>query len=636
MDAPFRGWRFADFRLEVAKRRLVGANGETIPLSARAYDVLVHLVEHRDRVVTKDELLKAVWPRTIVEDNNLNQAISAVRRVLGDTRDTPRFIVTVAGRGYRFVGDVSPLPDDADERPSLSSNAAAAPATALPAPAASAPGGVAAHAQRSRRTFLTGLAAAAVAAAIGGTLWWNHARLSPRGPKSIAILPFKPLLTDGRNPAMELGVTELLTNRLSRLPGIVVLPLSSVMRFSAVESDPIDAGRQLHVDAVVDGHVYIQGDRVRLTARLLAVNGGGSLWANDYTERVGELLVVQDTLAMQLANALTSELSETARSGLVARETTDVEAWQLYANGRYQIDRRDAASLRRAAEFFDAALRRDPRFALASAGLSDAHTLTGVFGIQPPVKAFGDARQAALRALTLEPGLAAAHVALGHVVTQFDRDLPEGRRHYLQALKLEPEFARPMAQMSLNLLQAGDLSGATGYIRRAQALEPASLPYIALSGWVAYFKRAYGEAEAQLARLVAAVPDAALPRQFLAHVLLAKKEGAKVVRLLEGSNALAPSAFSNLARGYAQTNDRDAALREIDRIETLGSQGYGVGFDLALIHMELGDRARALDALDRGMHDHSQMQCYLNIEPALDAVHDEPRFRTLVQRLGLA
>jgi DNA-binding winged helix-turn-helix (wHTH) protein/TolB-like protein/Flp pilus assembly protein TadD len=638
MATPVSGYRFAGFRLELAKRRLTGPDGVAIALSARGYDVLAHLVEHRDRVVGKDELMKAVWPQTIVEDNNLNQAISAARRALGDSRDAPSFIVTVAGRGYRFVGDAVPLADSPGDAPPepVPPSTSGAPATAVSAHASidEATNRPARGSRMSRRRFVAGTAAAVAAATVGGALWWNRTGQRSRLPRSIAVLPFKPLLTDTRNPAMELGVTEMLTNRLGRLPGVVVVPLSSVMRFTASDTDPIDAGRQLGVDAVVDGHVYIQEDQVRLSARLLAVADGASLWANSYTEHMGALLGVQDSLALQLANALSSELSGQARAGVVANETSDVEAWQLYANGRYQLERRDVASLRRATGFFDAALRRDPSFALASAGLSDAHTLTAVFGIEPPDRAFDAARRAAQRALELDPKLPAAHTALGHVATQYDRDFAEGRRHYLRALALQPEFARAMSFLALNLLQSGDPEGATDYIRKARAIEPASLAIIAQSGWITYFTRAY-DAEKELSRLVEAAPDAALPRQFLAHVLLAKGEGARVVRLLEGRNDAAPSAFSNLARAYVQTKNILAANAEIARIEALGASGYGVGFDLALIHAELGDRTRALSALERGVSDHSQMQGYLNVEPALDPIRGEPRFREVARRLNL-
>jgi DNA-binding winged helix-turn-helix (wHTH) protein/TolB-like protein/Tfp pilus assembly protein PilF len=620
MGGPIRGYQLAGFRLELAKRRLSGPDAVNVPLSGRAYDVLVHLVEHRDRVVGKDELLKAVWPQSVVEENNLNQAVLALRRALGDSRGTPRFIVTVAGRGYRYVGDVSPIVDGSNEKTGVGEQRRALDAV---------PAGI------SRRVVLASIGVAAVAAT-GTALWWHGAQQRSRFPKSIAVLPFKPLLAERRNPALELGVTELLTNRLSRLPGLAVLPLSSVMRFTGSDSDPLEAGRQLGVDAVVEGYVHTQEDHVRLTARLLAVNDGVSLWANNYTERMRELLIVQDSLAMHLADALSSELSDETRTRVVSRDTSDVEAWQSYANGRYLVARRDAASLRRAIELFNVALQRDPSFALASAGLSDAHTLTSVLNIEPQVSAYAEARKAALRALKLDPRLPEAHVALGHVLTNFDRDLGGARKHYLQALKLQPEMAQAMGQMALNLVQAGDLAGATDYIRKARAIEPAAFPYMALSGWIRYFTRAFDDAEKELSQLVSLVPDAPIARQFLAHVLLAKGQGAKVLTLLEGRNDPAPTSLTNVGRAYAQMKDVAAARREIDRLEAMGSKGYGVGFDVGLIHLALGDRSRAIEGLERGMTDHSNLQCYLNVEPALDPLRGDARFAEMARKLRLA
>ena len=637
------GYQFADFKFEPAKRRLRGPDGAAIPLSGRAFDVLAHLVDNRDRVVGKDELINAVWPHSVVEDNNLNQAISTVRRALGDSRDTPRFIVTVAGRGYQFVGDVKPLSENTGEpreamvlQPAvpLQRESSDAVVSGAEKPTPDLPPVFPQEARASRRGVIAGLVVATAAAA-GAGLWWNRSRTRSLLPKSIAVLPFRPLLAEARNPALELGVTELLINRLSRLPGVIVAPLSSVMRFAASDADPLDAGRKLRVEAVVDGNLYVHEDRVRLTARLLAVDDGASLWANNFTEPLGELLAVQNTLAIQLVDALTRELSNETRSGVLAQETSDVEAWQLYANGRFQVERRDAPSVRRAIDFFEAALRRDPRFALASAGLSDAYSLTVIFDVETPSKGFDQARQAALRALELDPKLAAAHMALGHVVTQYDRDLEAGRKQYLQALKLQPEFARAMAQLALNLTQAGDLTSASEYIRKAQALEPANFAFLALSGWVRYFTRAYDEAERELTRIIEAAPQAALPRQFLAHVLLIRGKGAEVVRLLQGRNDPAPSYYSNLGRAYAQTGNVREARAEIDRLAFHGAQGFGVGFEMGLIHLELGERDRALALLELGMDDHSQMQCYLNVEPALDPIRGEPRFRAISRRLAL-
>lgn len=622
---PSRSLAFGGFRLELARQRLVGPDGATRALSGRAFDVLAYLIAHREHVVSKDELMKAAWPCSIVEENNLNQAISAARRALGDSREEPRFILTVAGRGYRFIADIEqpgePVPD--------------APARVTAAPATTLEPAVAPQARpaASRRLLLLGLGAAT--AAVAGGVWWSlRRRPASPGPKSIAVLPFRPLLPETRNSAMELGVTELLVNRLSRLPGVAVAPLSSVMRFGAPDVDPIEAGRKLGVEAVVDGHVQVHDGRIRLTARLIAVSNGEALWANSFTERLGELLAVQEALAIQLADAITAELRGDARSGVIARETTDVEAWQLYANGRFLVERRDAESLREAIRLLEAALMRDPSFARASAGLSHAHTLTAMFLIESPTRALGRAREAALRAVELDPRLPDGHIALGHVVTEHDRDLPAARRHYDRALELDPVSARAQGQLALNLTQAGDLAGAREAIRKAQLLEPANYAYLSLSGFIRYFERAYEESERELSRLVESVPMAALARQFLAYTMLVRKKGAQVLQLLDGRNDPAPTAYGNLARALVQTGDLAAARREIARLEHLGAQGFGVDYALAAIHVELGEHPRALTLLEGAGAD-AQMLGYLNVDPALDPIRGDPRFRAVAQRWKL-
>jgi len=210
VPAP-RAYRFDHFRLDLAKQRLCGAGGSPLPVSGRAYDVMLYLVENRDRVVTKDELLKAVWPRTFVEENNLNQAVSSLRRALGDSREAPRLILTVAGRGYRFIGDAQPETAGAAVR---------ATEPAVP-------------------------------------------------PKSVAVLPFLPLVGASGDQALELGMADTLINRLSALPGVAVSPLSSVRRFAGIEVSPISAGEELNVSSIVEGHIQVRDGRVHVNARLL-------------------------------------------------------------------------------------------------------------------------------------------------------------------------------------------------------------------------------------------------------------------------------------------------------------------------------------------------------------------------------
>jgi DNA-binding winged helix-turn-helix (wHTH) protein/TolB-like protein len=677
-----RGYRFAGFGLERQKRRLLAPDGTAVPLSARAYDVLLHLVENRQRVVGKDELLKAVWPSTIVEENNLTQAIAALRRALGDSRESPRFIVTVPGRGYQFIADAEvieateamassvqraaapeaePLTAQAAElastlaqvaEPAMGTAAAALSASPCMAPPASIPAAAtapeprvgAAESGRSaeaslpvptqRRTLMLGAAAAATLAVAGGAWWWRT-RLPSGLLRSIAVLPFRPLLPDSANPALEFGVTAQLINRLSRIPGLVVSPLSSVMRFANGDMDPAGIAAKLGVDAVVEGSLQVHADLVRLNARLLAADGR-SLWANSYTEPAGELLTVQDRVALQIASAVAVELSEDARRHVLAPSTTDVEAWQLYANGHFLIERRDASAVPQAIAMFRAALDRDPNFAEAWAGLSDAHSLTAIFLVEPPAKAWSLAREAAVRALEINPGLASGLRAMGHVVTQYDRDLERGRELYERALRLKPDYANALGWLALNRVQAGEIATAVELNRKAQAIEPASFTFIAQAGLIRFFHRGYDESERILARLVEVAPYAPLPRQFLAQTLLALRKPAEVVRLLEGRDDPAPTAYSNLARARAQLGDVRAARAQIDRLARLRRDGFGVGFDIALIHTELGEKEPALAALETSVADFSGLTGYLNVHPALDPLRDDPRFRALSRRLRLA
>lgn len=637
---PIRGYRFAGFTLDLARRRLTSPAQDAIALSGRAFDVLTFLLANRDRMVSKRELMDAVWPRMVVEENNLTQAISTLRRLLGDSRESPRFIATVAGRGYQFVGDAKPVDDctpEPDTAAPVSTQLPVSDATLMPAaqPVATQRTEQPAARPVSRRALLAGAGAAAAVAA-AGVAWLMRAQPASRLPASIAVLPFKPLLTTSRNEAIELGVAELLINRLSSLPGVIVKPLSSVRRFAAPEQDPLLAGRDLGVDAVVDGYVDIQQDDVRLTARLLDVATGKSLWAGNFTDKLVDFLAVQDALVTQLVNALAVDIPVDARRRLAQRSTRDPEAWQLFANGRYQLGRRSPDGIRRAREFFDAAIARDPQFALAITGLSEAWALSGTFAIVPPRKAFEQAREAAQRALEIDPQLPSALVALGHVKTQLDHDWTEGRSLYQQALSNAPNDSWAHAFLALHLIQSGSAVDALDHIGRAQALEPAAVAFMAVGGFMSYHARQLDAARRQLGRLLESAPDVVLARQFLARVLLAQGDGHGTIRLLDGRNDPAPGSYSNLGRAYALVGNLDAARREIARITSEGVRGFGVGFDLALLHEAIGERDLALAALERAVYDGSQMIGYINVDPALDAIRDEPRVRAVARSIGLA
>jgi DNA-binding winged helix-turn-helix (wHTH) protein/TolB-like protein/Flp pilus assembly protein TadD len=666
MESP-AVYRFKGFELDTLRRRLNVPDGSACPLSSRGYDVLLYLVENRARVVGKDELMKAVWPRTVVEENNLNQAVSSARRALGDNRDNPRFILTVAGRGYQFVGELdTDLPQQRDaggQRAGLEGPAegpaehgsetatAAVESTDLESPPDEAPGSTMTAAAESpdraeetasptsapgvdRRRILVALGAGAAAIAAGVYGWRRRRATDPGLPRSLAVLPFQPLTDEGGDPAIEIGVSDLLINRLSTLPELSVAPLSSVLRFSRDRPEnPAEAGRSLEVEAVLDGSVQIRDQRIRLTARLTDTRSGRTLWAGDFTERLDDFFAVQDSLASQLADALTPHLPADARQRALRRESADVEAWQLYAQGSYLRANPSEASLRKAIEFFSAAVSRDPAFTLALAGLSEAHSLIAVFDIEPPAPAFARARDAAARAIAADASLPDGHAAMGQVLTQEDRELAAGRALYRRALGLDPRHAVSHAFMALSLCQGGQHAAARESIGRAQQIEPASLRFSSVAGLIAYMSRQFDAAEHALRSVLRVGPDGPLARHFLGRVLLARGRPGEAMELLDPSPGPAPGWRSARGRALAQLGRREEAVGEIAMLEQFAGRGFGTGFDRALIHLDLGNREAALAALEQAVGDHSQMGGYVNVEPVLDPLRDDPRLANIASRM---
>jgi TolB-like protein/DNA-binding winged helix-turn-helix (wHTH) protein/Flp pilus assembly protein TadD len=648
---------FEGFRLDLARRRLSDPAGNALQLSGRAFDVLVYLVENRARVVGKDEIMRAVWPRVVVEENNLNQAIYNLRKALADSRESPRFILTIAGRGYQFIAETRsetvaemppPMPVTVTvpaaavaSSPAISETEPVPPRAPTLDPSPSPPVELHPPAREpaearplhTRRWLL--LASAAAAGAVG-VLWWKRPRTPGTGiPPSLAVLPFRPLLEPDANAAVEFGLTETLINRLGELPGVVVPPLSSVRRYAAPGTDPLQAGRELGVAAVLDGHVQVATDRLRVTARLLDTRDGRALWSGRFNERLDDFFAVQESIADQVVAALAVELSQQQRDRLTRRDTADPEAWQLYLQGRYHSSRRTEESLGQALKFYEAAARRDPSFALPQVGISDVLAVQGVFGMRPPLAVFPRALAAVERAVELDDDLAEAYTSLGHVRLQFERNWREGERLYRLSLSMRPNQGLGRLLLANCLIMQGRNEESLTEGQRAQSVEPADVTFAANYGMLLMLSRRFDAAYELLTSLYATTQDFPLLRHHLARLHVLRGEPGEAIRLLEGFVARAPGSFSNLGRAYARAGRVDDARAEIGRLLALGKEGFGVGYDAALIHAALGERDAALTSLESGLTDYSQPILFMNVEPGFDALREEPRFRAVSARLGL-
>lgn len=383
-------YEFGDFRIDVSRRLLLRSDGEPVPLTPKVFDTLLYLAEHSGSVLDKDALMAAIWPDTVVEENNLSQNIYTLRRVLGEGRGEHRYVVTVPGRGYRFVADVTKLAGGSEQEEAEVSQReverleeSAAPPTEI---------------TRKRRNRIW-LAASAAVALVGLSLLGLYLSRSQKKPapgapiKTVAVLPFKPLVANDRNEALELGMADTLIARLSNSEKIVVRPITSVRRFGGLEQDSLAAGHELGVDAVLDGSIQSWGDRIRISARLIRVGDGRQLWVGRFDEKSTDIFAVQDSISERVAAALIPQLGGEERRRLAKHDTESVAAYQLYLKGRYHAAKLTQPETEKAISYYRQAIAIDPTYALAFAKLANAYrnpTLTSDLpssGVMPKAKA---------------------------------------------------------------------------------------------------------------------------------------------------------------------------------------------------------------------------------------------------------
>jgi DNA-binding winged helix-turn-helix (wHTH) protein/TolB-like protein/cytochrome c-type biogenesis protein CcmH/NrfG len=618
-------FEFGGFRLEPQRRLLSRVDGEPIAVTDKAFDALVYLVERAGQLVTKDELLKALWPATVVEENNLYVAISTLRRALKDESAAQRLIVTVAGRGYQFVADVRAI-GAAPENPVLQQPAIASPAAIATAETVS----TSLPPMPKRRLILITGAVLAFAIVIVATL----VALRPaRAPASVtlAVLPFKPLTPDDRNESLELGMAETLIAGLNS-GKLSVSPLSSVRRYAGSEQDGLAAGRALGVQSVLEGHIQRVGGQLRVSARLLNVSDGRQLWAQRFDEAFTDIFTVQDTIAARVRAALATELTG-EESPALRRYTEDSEAYQLYANGRFHLQRLNESGLRQALASFEQAVERDPKFALAHVGVAEAHSILGVFGVVAPNDAFPQARRAVDKALEIAPELGEAYASLGHIKVQFEHDWTGAERAYRRAIELNPGYARAQQWLGLLLALQGRFDEGIAQLRRAQALEPAHPGHSALIGMVLIYQRRCDQAIEQLQLTLEMDPDFSTTNTYLAAAYLCRGEYDRALEHLARVKSFAPGSAGYLGQIYALSGRRAEAVEEIDRLLALSKQRYVPAYDIATIYAALGETDKTFDWLARAFEERSQILGWLPWDPVFDGIRKDARYAPLAKRL---
>jgi DNA-binding winged helix-turn-helix (wHTH) protein/tetratricopeptide (TPR) repeat protein len=606
-------YAFGPFLLDTRERRLL-RDGEVVPLTLKAFDLLQVLVENQGHLLHKEELLKRVWPDAVVEENNLTVTISALRKALGEGPTDRQYIETVPRRGYRFVAEF--------RASSESTEAARGPQ------------------QRRARAFALG-GMVSVALAVAAALVWVGKRSSPAAPpvpvRSMAVLPFRSLTNDSEY--LGLGMADALITRLGSTKLLLVRSTGAVQKYTAPGLDPVAAGRDLQVDAVLEGSVQTVGDRLRTTVRLLRVSDGSTLWAGTFDERLTDIFTVQDSISQRLAEALALELTEAQRSLLIRRTTSDSDAYQLYLRGRFFWNKRTRDGFERGAAYFRQAVEKDPAYALAYSGLADSYIGLTYYQYASPHAAMPRARAAALKALEIDGSLAEAHASLAHVKTNYEWDWAEAARLFREALALKPDYATAHQWYGAHYFTPmGRLEEALAETRRARQLEPLSAVYNAFVGATLFFARRHDEAIEECRKTIDLHPDFGVGHWYLGRAYLQTGQHEEALAELEKAVALSggsPLMKGTLGVGYALAGDRAAAKATLGELERLRAESYASALDIATIHAAVGDRESAFRWLDRAAEERAFHLIYLKVWSELDPLRPDPRFKDLVRRLGL-
>lgn len=571
-------YEFGPFRVAVADRLLLH-NGEVMPLGPKVFDTLLALLERRGQVVEKDELIEILWPDSFVEEGSLTQNISLLRRALGETSQGSNYIETLPRRGYRFVAQVKEI-SEANVAPQAEPGAA---------------------------------------------------------PKSIAVLPFKPLSPDGSDAHLGLGMTDTLITRLSNLSRITVRPTSAVLRYAGIEQDPLAAGHELKVEAVLEGSLRRAGERIRVTVQLVSVAEQRPLWAGKFDEHFTDIFAVEDSISERVAAALMLQLSAVERRLLTQRPTTNAEAYQLCLKGRYLFSHQTEEGVRRAIEYYQRAIEQDTGYALAYAWLADAYCWLSHFYV-PPKEAMPKASAAALRALTLDETLAEAHTALALVQMWYEWDFAVAESEFKRALMLNPNYAIARLWYSFLLTALGRFDEGLREARLALALEPLSNFINSGAGFPFYHARQYDMALEQASRMIELEPNSWVGHWLLGEVNI------QLGKLAEASAALQKAVTMSaggaemialLSYAYAAAGECGEARRVLAELQELSERRYVSPYYIAAIHVGLGETERAFECLEQAYEDRSEWLVWARVEPRLDALRADPRFDELLRRTGL-
>jgi TolB-like protein/DNA-binding winged helix-turn-helix (wHTH) protein/Flp pilus assembly protein TadD len=614
--------------------------GRRVRLQQQPFQVLAMLLEHAGQVVSREELQKNVWSAdTFVDfDHGLNKAINKIREALGDSAESPRFVETVARRGYRFLADVS-VADAAPVRsPELSTQpqpAADAHDRQSLAGALAMPGHLLAPRAWKISAFVVLLALLASLAT-----WKLHSGNRPSPViRSLAVLPLESLSSDASQDYFADGMTDELISDLGQISALRVISRTSVMAYKHTRKSLPQIARELNVDAVVEGTVLRSGDQVRITAQLIEGSADRHVWSQSYQGELRDTLALQNSVARAIADQIRINVNPQEQAALRDVAVVNPVAYESYLKGRYFWNKRTADGLKLGLAYFTEAIDEDSSYAQAYSGLADTYALLGdwQYAVMTPKEALPKAKAAAIKALELDSTLGEAHNSLAFCLDGFDWDFDAAGNEFRRAIELNPGYATSHHWYAWHLALLRQYDEAIVEMRKAESVDPLSLIINADLAELLVLAHSYDESIRQSRKTIEMDPTFGLAHNHLGQAYLQKHMNDEAVAELQAAVKLSggsPTCIANLARAYATSGKRSEAVKLLSDLKKRSHPGYSHASEIAVIYAALGDTDQAMNWLEKGYEERFNPGVLLR--PGFDPLRSDPRFEDLVRRVGLA
>jgi TolB-like protein/DNA-binding winged helix-turn-helix (wHTH) protein/Tfp pilus assembly protein PilF len=656
---PAKLFRFGVFEIDLEAAEL-RKQGRRLKLQEQPFQILLLLLEHRGGLVSRDELKRRLWPdHTFVDfDHSLNTAVMRLREVLGDSSDNPRFIETVPKHGYRFIAPIDVITASIQETREQVHVASPIPTSKIPSSAGAedlhketaqasgveSPREQPASLQRIIKT--TGIIGVGAALIFGITAYSIHevkaSRAKSQRITSLVVLPLENVSGDKDQDYFADGMTDELIAHLAKIRALRIISRTTAMAYKDNRKPLSEIARNLNVDGVVEGTVLRAGNRVRITAELVQVSTDRQIWAESYESPVGDILTLQGQVASAIVNQISVQLTPDDEKRLASDpRPVNPEAYEDYLKGLYYWNKRSDEGISRAIEYFLAATQKDPNYALGYAGLADCYSVVGstIVGTMPPAEAGLKAKEAAQKALEIDNSLGEAETSLASVRFNYDWDWPAAASGFQRAIELNPSYATAYQRYSLYLIAMGRAQESMEQINFARRLDPLSLSINFSLGWRLYMARHYEQAIEQLRNTLEMDPNFALAHLVLGETFEQQGDYSQAIAQLQKATAASPNSplmLAGLGHAYGVAQKTAEARLLLNQLMEQSKKQYVAPFYIALVHAGLGENDNALDWLEKAYADHSNGLLFIKVDPELDTLRSNPRFKTLQAKMRLA